>query len=42
MFKSVHEYNPHVWLWLGDAAYTDDLKAGVSKLPHSQPFDRLT
>lgn len=25
IFRSVNEYQPHVWVWLGDAAYTDDI-----------------
>lgn len=25
IFKSVNTYQPHVWIWLGDAAYTDDI-----------------
>ena len=25
IFRSVNEFSPHVWVWLGDAAYTDDI-----------------
>ena len=25
IFRSINEYQPHVWVWLGDAAYTDDI-----------------
>lgn len=25
IFRSVQMYKPHMWLWLGDAAYTDNI-----------------
>ena len=25
IFRSVQMYRPHMWLWLGDAAYTDNI-----------------
>ena len=27
IFKTINGYNPDIWMWLGDAAYTDDLLA---------------
>jgi hypothetical protein len=27
IFRNIDDYNPHLWIWLGDAAYTDDLKS---------------
>jgi len=32
IFRSINEYQPHVWLWLGDAAYTDDIMGSCKGL----------
>lgn len=31
IFSHVRAYKPHIWMWLGDAAYTDHIKAGLCK-----------
>lgn len=31
IFKTINQYDPHLWVWLGDAAYTDDIGKAVSK-----------
>ena len=32
IFAHIRAYHPHVWMWLGDAAYTDHIKAGLCNL----------
>lgn len=32
IFKSIDAYNPHLWVWLGDAAYTDDMRKGCKNI----------
>ena len=48
IFKSIVNYEPHMWLWLGDAAYTDDILAGacifspftdIDKFDNSMPLE---
>ena len=31
MFRTVTENRPHLWTWMGDAAYTDNVKQGSCK-----------
>ncbi len=32
IFSHIRAYKPHIWMWLGDAAYTDHIKAGLCKI----------
>jgi hypothetical protein len=32
IFKSIDIYNPDLWIWLGDAAYTDHLAGAVCNI----------
>ena len=35
IFRTIGEYDPHLWLWLGDAVYLDDIsKAACNNLYH--------
>jgi hypothetical protein len=27
ILKTINNYDPHLWMWLGDAAYTDNMAA---------------
>lgn len=31
IFKTINAYDPNLWIWLGDAAYTDDVAAAACK-----------
>jgi len=31
IFKTINQYEPNLWIWLGDAAYTDDIGKAVCK-----------
>ncbi|CDW81812.1 UNKNOWN [Stylonychia lemnae] len=39
IFKTIRDYDPNLWIWLGDAAYTDDVAAGVYQSDNSMPVD---
>ena len=32
IFKTINQYDPELWIWLGDAAYTDDVPAAVCNI----------
>lgn len=32
IFKTINEYDPHLWIWMGDAAYLDDVPAALCKI----------
>lgn len=31
IFRTINQYDPSLWIWLGDAAYTDDVAGAACK-----------
>ena len=29
IFRTIHKNKPHLWAWMGDAAYTDDVRGAL-------------
>ena len=41
IFKTIQENDPHVWTWMGDAAYTDDTKMSGFKKDNSLSLEHI-
>ena len=41
IFRSIDIYNPHLWIWLGDAAYTDSVINGLCIIQYCLTFKAL-
>eukprot|EP00347_Sterkiella_histriomuscorum_P002368 403368424 len=39
IFKTINQYDPHLWIWLGDAVYLDDVAGAAYKSDNSMPLE---